>query len=201
MKKFVSLFLLLFGAVCLFGQTVNFRIEIDAVNAGGMILKPDTPGSTVLSATAASSDLSALSFTVSDANIFISELQALATNDIFDDPWVEVPQAAGPIAATYDWNLQRQNLTVGNSPVLLILTAPLESLAPGDYVGLVSSSFLVDNLGAITVGFETTTPWNNFILGSSGSINLVQIPVPEPSHYALFFGVLGLGFVLWRRRK
>jgi hypothetical protein len=43
------------------------------------------------------------------------------------------------------------------------------------------------------------TDLSNLYAGNVGSIQLV--PVPEPSHFALGLGVLGLGFVLWRRRR
>lgn len=200
MKKLLIILGLVMAVTPVIGQTVNFRIDTDAVVAGASIIKPDTPGATVLSATADAADLAALSFTTGDGATFISELQALATNPIFDDAWVEVPAATGPIGGSNDWNLQRAGMTIGNQPVLLITTAPLGDLVVGDYVGLVSASTPVPSLGAITVSFSSATPWDNFILGSSGSVSLLQI-VPEPAHYAALLGVLGLAFVMWRRRR
>ena len=40
---------------------------------------------------------------------------------------------------------------------------------------------------------------DKFLIGSQGS--LVLAPAPEPSHFALAFGLIGLGVVVWRRRR
>ena len=200
MKKLFPLALAVLCVVPLFGQTVNFRIEINSVFADGIALSPDTPGVTVLSATAGVADWSGLSFQIDDPQLILN-LQALADDPMFDDPWVEVPAATGPIAGSNDWNLQRQNLTIGNVPILLITTAPLLELQPGDFVGIVGSTTPVPSTGAVTINFTGSFQWDDFVLGEPGSINLAQIPVPEPGTYALVFGLIGLGLVMWRRRR
>lgn len=180
-----------------YAQNINFRVEQDYVKVNGV-----TQGLGdlfVLSATADPADLDALSFTTDDPNTFISELQGLATDPIFTDDWQAVPEALGPVASANDWNSQRLNLTVGNAPVMLFSTSELDSLTSSDHVGFVSSSSIVEALSSKTVTFTGTDSWDNIILGSSGSFELTA--VPEPAHYAAALGLLGLGLVIWRRRR
>lgn len=180
-----------------YAQNINFRVEQDYVKVNGV-----TQGLGdlfVLSGTADPADLDALSFTTDDPNTFISELQGLATDPIFTDDWQAVPEALGPVAGANDWNSQRLNLTVGNAPVMLFSTSELDSLTSSDHVGFVSSSSIVEALSSKTVTFTGTDSWDNIILGSSGSFELTA--VPEPAHYAAALGLLGLGLVIWRRRR
>jgi len=73
----------------------------------------------------------------------------------------------------------------------------------GDTTGVVLSAF-EDNTTALTVidsnGQEWTTENLSFNESNSVSFDL-GTAIPEPSTYALIFGVLALGFVVYRRRK
>ena len=64
----------------------------------------------------------------------------------------------------------------------------------GENYGFMNSTLVMPNDG------EAVDHSGTFATLFPGPADLT-IGVPEPSHYALFFGVLGLGFVLWRRRK
>lgn len=89
---------------------------------------------------------------------------------------------------------------VGTKPVIAFMDAAGPgSLVEGSIVALAEGApFLTtfDNrISSVGTGSFTT------IAGIDGSIQMVQIPVPEPSTYALLGGLFALGFVMWRRRR
>lgn len=198
------------------GQAAFFRIEDDVVSAGSSSFNDtnyniDPFNVTVYSATASLATLQSLSFDTENPQAFISQIQALETANIYQDPFQVVPIATGPTLNNNTWNLQRTGLTVGSYPMLLITTSPLSQLSSSDSVGLVySMSGVIAALTTHTITFgSATTSWDTAILGNlgpfefaPGETSLHQLtPIPEPRVYAAVLGFLALGFVAWRRRK
>jgi hypothetical protein len=93
---------------------------------------------------------------------------------------------------------------IGDYPVLAIMDAAGPgALVPGSQIGfLASPAVLASEFTALTAGLGSSLPGATVmevIVGTPGSITLTA--VPEPAHFAMIFGALGLGFVLWRRRR
>ncbi|MEX0324908.1 MAG: PEP-CTERM sorting domain-containing protein [Puniceicoccaceae bacterium] len=84
-------------------------------------------------------------------------------------------------------------------------TSKLSVFAEGEDVGAVYSGFqttesftATGTLGALSFRMNNQTALGNFRMGTS----LADVGVvPEPGTYALLFGFLSLGFVLYRRRR
>jgi len=86
------------------------------------------------------------------------------------------------------------------TPLLAIMNAAGPgSLAVGSQIALASGSLLSTNLQNLV--FTPGSGNLNVLIGDAGSIQLNTIPVPEPAHFAAVLGLLGLGFVVYRRRK
>jgi hypothetical protein len=90
---------------------------------------------------------------------------------------------------------------VGQKPVLAFMdVAGPGSLAAGSQLGVIEGAAFLTNTDN-RVATLNTAPWT-YIAGVSGSLTLAEVAaVPEPTTFALFAGLFGLGFVMWRRRK
>lgn len=116
--------------------------------------------------------------------------------------WTLMPNAGGPTATTYDKSLIQSSLAVGSAPIVLLTTAstPAE-IGLGDWVGIVSSTELVEPLTTKILSFSATIfNYDTAVIGEFGSYQLYQV-VPEPATYALLGGVFALGLVIWQRRR
>lgn len=91
-------------------------------------------------------------------------------------------------------------IAIGEKPLLAIMNAAgPDSLVLGSQVALAAGSQFNSNLQNLVF-----TPGSNnmdILLGTAGSIQLTTIPVPEPAHFAAVFGLIGLGIVVYRRRR
>ncbi|MEX0330554.1 MAG: PEP-CTERM sorting domain-containing protein [Puniceicoccaceae bacterium] len=199
-KKTLSLAVAFIVGVSAYAQSVNFQIEVDQIFAGGVDQNPGDVN--VYSSMVSLVDFNALSFS---STPLASEINALATNPIFDVAWEALTTPPPPFDTILDWSTSRTFTEDQNGlvPVILITQGTVGSLTGGEYVGIVASSTAVFNsLAPFLVNFNGAgDTWDTFKLGTSGSINLVQTAVPEPAHYAALLGAVGLMFVMWRRRR
>lgn len=90
----------------------------------------------------------------------------------------------------------KEDSTPGNKIVIVFTDAASVSLAGS------GSQIAVAETNPIVIGTPNLTlnSFSNTMAGISGSLQLVAV-VPEPAHYAALLGVLGLAFVMWRRRR
>lgn len=92
------------------------------------------------------------------------------------------------------------SIGVNERPVIALMNASgPAALENGSEIGLLSSVEITTIYDNITTGFTDGFQPYTVIVGDSGSITLTA--VPEPSHYAAALGLLGLGLVIWRRRR
>lgn len=218
MRKTIASSIIL-AAMCLSGhihaQSIGFWIESGKVSLpDGTVLGPENfnqggfnvtvYGSTV--SNPGSLQLAVQEFLSSIANGSpVDAFQSFIGESIFAGPvagdrWSSVPLQG----ALFDWAGTLTNLPIGNHPVLLITTNPVDSLTIDDFIGLAyASAITVPALGTTNVGFSSGTGvsarWDTVLIGDSSSLVLMQIP--EPATVALFSGLLMLGVVLWRRRR
>ncbi len=133
---------------------------------------------------------------------------ALISDNVFAGPgggdvWnnIGVSPGTGPFV-NYDWVGTLNSLPIGNHPVMLVTTSPVDDLSVSDFIGLVFSTSMVPSLGQSNVGFISGSPdarWDNILIGSSGSLQLAAIP--EPSTTAALFGVFSVIFIAIGRRQ
>ncbi len=136
----------------------------------------------------------------SDPSAAAAKLQSLV-NEFAVWGQIAVSSKEPPLGQNFDWIS-----TVGGTPgakfYMLILTDAIDAVSPSTQVGIVSVvDVTVPALSALAVGFETALPnrWNEFYMGSAGSLTLEAIP--EPRAYAALFGVCVLALAVIRRRR
>ena len=90
---------------------------------------------------------------------------------------------------------------VGQKPIVAIMNAAGPgSLQVGSAVALVQGTEFLSTLDNRQMSVGPNYGGLSALIGQSGSIQMVTV-VPEPATYALMFGALGLGLVLWRRMR
>lgn len=107
---------------------------------------------------------------------------------------------AGTAWMSPDAPLNFTPITGGEKVVIALMNAGgPASLGIGSQVAVMASlpfgNSSLDNR-ALAIGAGNLSA----VIGQPGSIQMVAV-VPEPAHFAMLFGLFGLGFVLWRRRK
>ncbi|MBS0630912.1 MAG: PEP-CTERM sorting domain-containing protein [Verrucomicrobia bacterium] len=123
------------------------------------------------------------------------------------DYFSNIPLASNPTPGAFT------QLTSGD-PLAIVwfdsLTASATVLSPGDYYGLFANGVSPTDgdpwvvpassgsaiISFVTQGFDETGTHAE----SEGYASLSVAPIPEPATAAAFAGLLGLGFVVWRRR-
>jgi hypothetical protein len=111
-----------------------------------------------------------------------------------------VPTAAPDSFGIFNGEIQAQG--VGFHAVFLVhdSNSGLGGLGIGNNFGVVTTTYTTQELLAEAIGFNTSNSWDTFLLGDSGSLVLSTV-VPEPSASAVIAGLLGLSFVMVRRRR
>ncbi len=200
------------GALSLSGQNIGFWVESDSVFlSGGSVVNRSNAfdgglnvtvyGGTASSAAAVESTLEQFRLASSPEQKLSDFLAAISSDSFSSFEPIGLSPGTGPFAS-YDWIGTRNLLDVGELPVLLVLTQPLDELTVNSSVGLVSASITVPAAGTANIGFNTGTGdarWQTAHIGDLGSLTLTAIP--EPSTYAAIFGLLTLGLVVLRRRN
>lgn len=223
MKKLTNIicFVLLLSFSAANGQNITYQVNTDYLKLGDTTINLsnfnlDGLNVTVYGGTVAS--VSNLTNHINsgfdkefgaDAQSNLDFVVGLGTSTIFNpDSWgvINPTSGTGPVGGIADWSSRRDNLVAGNVPVMLIVTQPLGSLTVNDSWALVYANTVVPAAGSTVIGFTTGTGearWSqDFIVGDNGSLILQNItPIPEPSTYALLFGIGTLGVILMRRRR
>jgi hypothetical protein len=104
-------------------------------------------------------------------------------------------------ASFYEWS----NPGFAFEPIALntekVVLAFMNAVGPGS-ISATSQIAVIESAPFLTTfdfRIVDTGPTAIIIAGTSGSVQMA--PVPEPTTFALFAGLFGLGFVMWRRRK
>lgn len=192
------------------GQSVTFVVEKDAIKlADGTPISRDADpdnrsGIAVFGAYFSPAELATFSSSITDfvslsATNPVQALEDLKTS-LGSKSWTGIETASGAFAGIRDWSWNIGTGTVGHTPVMVVLTTSNPaSLTLQDQVGIVASNFTLTGLAATVVGFNTTNKWDIALAGNLNSLTLA--PIPEPSTYALLFGIGALGVILMRRRR
>lgn len=137
--------------------------------------------------------------TLTSPSLAASQLQNLVNGF---DVWgvVQPVSPESPASGVYDWSSILDGIA-GSKAYMLVLTTPMAEIDVFTQVGIVSLAEEVPSLSTLIVGFETPEPdrWNEFFMGSSGSLTLETIP--EPGVYAGLLGVSVFVLALMRRRR
>ena len=216
MKKTLFIGLLSIASSILSAQSINFVIEDNTLffengdiagrNAGLGIDNRDQL--TVWAGFI--NDANLTSFETGIGNYNISGSVSGLNETLGSIDWISVSEGSGLFTSSRDFSLTNQGGSefVGYMPLLLVTDATsFNNLAVGNEVGLVYSSLSsVPELGATTIGFETSNSWDMAYLGNINQAGLTfeavsaSAVVPEPSTYAAICGALMFLFVAYRRR-
>lgn len=118
--------------------------------------------------------------------------------------WTAMTDATGVGDGSSEWWSGADiPITVNFKPIVVILNASsVSNIVSGTEFGLVEGPVAFNPTDAIITGFEKGANAYTINVGTdlTNSIQLITL-VPEPSTYALLFGVAGFGFVVYRRRR
>ena len=137
------------------------------------------------------------------SNAQLGNIQSLVT-ELETYTWTAVP--ASMFGLGYEWGTFSDPLSIaiGERVVIAITSASTpDAITSNDDFGFAASTVVSLAGEGFTFGFAPSfggASVAEVIVGQPGSITLVSL-VPEPAHFAVLAGILGLGVVLWRRRR
>lgn len=187
MNKLTKLTVALFATTSLFATSVTFQVtESGLFDGATAITKANGSGYTALGIFG---DISSWDFS-SGASIN----SALSSHSGADFTLTPVPSIA-PFPNV--WQSSHDSGAPGNAANILVF-AGSDLATTTAWAALTSSGFTTLASGAPAIGFSgTATTWDT-VINSNG---IGTSAVPEPSTYAMFAGVLALGYVMIRRRR
>lgn len=179
-------------------------------DASGSVLTPESPTSVYVYGGTFDGSYSPEQLTAAIADVRLTGLTdpssaASKLQTIFNgfDQWGVISPATGGGAVLFDWVSTISGTPGGNKVYMIVVTNSIDSIVSSTQVGIVSvMDVLFPELGTDNIGFISGTTealrWNQFFMGSSGSLTLEAIP--EPRVYAGVFGLCVLA-VAWMRRR